>query len=59
VASDADGDGRPEVVGRVDQVQSDPDEDGNIDRTVTDTDFDGVADTVHYGDNDTNPYARA
>ena len=23
-----------------------------------DNDFDGVPDTVHYGDNDTNPYAR-
>ena len=63
-AADTDRDGALDTAannfdGRVDQVQYDPDEDGAIDKTVTDTDFDGVPDTVHYGDPDTNPYARA
>jgi hypothetical protein len=64
-AADTDHDGALDLAvfdnnfdGRVDQVAVDPDEDGNIDKTVTDSDFDGVFDTVHYGDNDTNPYAR-
>jgi hypothetical protein len=66
VVGDNDYDGRPDHLlldrnydGRVDYAAADPDEDGKIDVEVLDTNYDGVADTVHYGDPDTNPLGHA